>query len=126
MGVEQAQVVVQPGERGERGARAGRGGGLADRDRGREAVDEIDVRAREFLQRRADGGRQAFQVAALPLGENRVEREGTLARPGKAGDDRQAAARQAAGDVGEIVGPRAADDDPLRLGHGATSPGARR
>ena len=74
-GVEQAQVVVDLGDGADRGARVARGGLLVDRHRGRQALDEVDVGLVHLPQELPRVGRQGLDVAALALGEDRVERE---------------------------------------------------
>jgi hypothetical protein len=82
-------------------------------------------------------GRQAFDVAALPFGVDRVEGKGGLARSGDAGHDDQRVARHGHVDALEVVLACAADDDLLlacgtvlgrRVGHcfGFRSPVERR
>ena len=83
---EQAQVVVDLGDRGDRRARVLRGGLLLDRDRRRQAGDQVDVRLLHQLEELARIGRQALDVAPLALGVDRVEGEARLARAGQAGD----------------------------------------
>ena len=89
VGEEQAQVVVDLGDRADGRARVRGGGLLLDGDRRREAVDEIDVRLLHLLEELAGVGRQRLDVAPLPLGVDRVEGERRLPRPGQAGDDHQ-------------------------------------
>ncbi len=111
--VQQAQVVVDLGDRADGRARVVRGGLLFDRDRGRESLDRIHVRLFHHRQELPRVGGQRLDVAALALGIDRVEGERRLARAGQAGEDDQAVARQVQVDVLEIVRARAADVDGL-------------
>src|SRR5699024_1406731 len=65
-GEQQAQVVVDLGDRADGRARVAVGGLLVDRDRGREPLDQID-RGRVHLPQELPGvGRQRLDVASLP------------------------------------------------------------
>ena len=109
--VEQAQVVVDLGDRAHRGARVARGGLLVDGDGRREALDGVHVRLVHLPQELARVGRQRLHVAALPLGVDGVKGQRRLARAGEAGDDDEAVPRQAQGDVLEVVLAGAGDDE---------------
>ena len=93
--VEQAQVVVDLGDRADRRARVADGRLLVDRDRRRQALDEVDVGLVHLAEELPGVGRQRLDVAALALGEDRVEREARLARAGQPGEHDRA--RRAAG-----------------------------
>ena len=82
--VEQAQVVVDLGDRADRRARVARGRLLVDRDRRREPVDRVDVGLLHHLQELARVGGERLDVAALALGVDRVEGERRLARSPRA------------------------------------------
>ena len=69
----------------------------------------LDVRLLHHLQELAGVGREALDVAALPLGIDGVEGEARFARARQAGDDRQALARDVDVDALEVVLARAAD-----------------
>ena len=109
--VEQAQVVVDLGDRAHRGARVARGGLLVDGDGRRQSLDGVDVRLVHLAQELAGVGRQALDVAALALGVDGVEGQARLARAGESGDDDEAVAREGKRDVLEIVLPGPDDDD---------------
>jgi hypothetical protein len=85
-GVEQAQVVVDFGDGADGRARVVAGGLLLDRDRRREAFDQVDVRLFHQLQELPGVGRERLDIAALAFGVERVEGERGLARAGQAGD----------------------------------------
>ena len=108
---EQAQVVVDLGDRADRRARVARAGLLLDRDRRRQPLDRVDVGLAHLVEELARVGRQRLDVAALPLGVDRVERERRLARARQPGDDDQLVARDLDVDVLEVVLARALDDD---------------
>ena len=92
---------------------------------GRQPLDEVDVGLVHLAEELAGVGRQRLDVAALALGEDRVERERGLARPGQAGEDDQAVPREVEGDVLEVVLAGAADDQlVLRGGRPAAAAGA--
>ena len=74
-GEEQAQVVVDLGDRADRRARVAVGRLLVDRHRRREPLDEVDVGLVHLPEELAGVGRQRLDVAALALGEDRVERQ---------------------------------------------------
>ena len=110
---EQPQVVVDLGHRADRRARVARGRLLVDRDRRREPLDRVDVRLLHQAEELARVGRERLDVAALPLGVDRVEGEARLARAGEPGDHDQRVARQLDVDVLEVVLTGAGDDDSL-------------
>src|SRR5690606_27995900 len=64
--------------------------------------------------------RQGLDVAALALGEDRVEREARLARPGQAGEHHEAVPRQVEVDATEVVLAGAAYYQTV--GHGGEPP----
>ncbi len=115
-GVEQAQVVVDLGDRADGRARVARDRFLLDRDRRREAVDRVDVGLLHLLEELPGIGRKRFHVAPLALGEEGVESERRLARAGNAGDHHQAVARDLEGRILQIVFARTAQDDLVHGG----------
>ena len=108
---EQAQVVVDLRHRPDGGARVVGGRLLLDRDRGRQPLDQVDVRLLHELQELPRVGRKGFDVAPLPLRIERVEGEGRLPRSGQAGDHHQPVARNVEVDIPEVVRAGAADSD---------------
>ena len=114
---QQAQVVVDLGDRPDRGARVAASALLVDGDGRREPVDLVDVRLLHLAQELAGVGGQALDVAPLALGVDRVEGEAGLAGAAQAGDDDEPVAREGDRDVLEVVLARAAHDE-LILGHG--------
>jgi hypothetical protein len=123
-GVEEAQEVVDLGGGADGGARVATAGALLDGDRGGEALDEVGVGFGELGEELAGGGAEALDVAALALGEDRVEGEAALARAGGAGDDDELAAREVEVDALQVVGAGAADAD-ARWGRGGEDGGDR-
>ena len=118
---EQAQVVVDLGHRADRRARVARGRLLVDRDRRREPLDRVDVGLLHQAEELARVGGERLDVAALPLGVDRVEGKARLARAREPGDHDQRVARQLDVDVLEVVLAGAGDDDSLRGSHSRTS-----
>ncbi len=116
-GEQEAQIVVDLGDGADRRARVLRGRLLLDRDRGRQAGDEIDVRLLHQLEELARVGRQALDVATLAVGVDGIEGERALAGAGQPGDHHQPVARQIEVDRAEIMLARAADADEVV--HGA-------
>ena len=122
--IEQAQVVVDLGDRADGGARVVRGRLLLDRDRRREALDHVDIGLVHQLQELPGIRRQALDVAALALGIERIERQARLARARQAGDHDEAIPRDVEIDVLQVVGARAAHPDHGRA-DGVGGPGGR-
>ena len=87
---------------------------------GRQALDEVDVGLVHLAEELPRVGRQRLDVAALALGEDRVEGEAGLARAGQAGEDDHRVARQVEVDVAQVVLARAADDQSV--GHCPPTP----
>src|SRR5206468_5754198 len=109
--VEQAQVVVDLRDRPDGRARVPRGRLLVDRDRGREAVDRVDVGLLHHLQELPRVRRQRLDVAALSLRVDRVEGKARLPGPGQARDADERVPREPDGDVLQVVLPGAMDDE---------------
>ena len=79
-GVQQAQVVVDLGDRADGRAWVLARRLLVDRDRRRQALDHVDVGLVHLPEELAGVRTQRLDVAALALGVDRVEREARLAR----------------------------------------------
>ena len=114
-GVEQPEVVVDLGDGADGRARVAGGRLLVDRDRRRQALDEVDVRLVHLAEELPRVGRQRLDVAALALGEDRVEGQARLARAGQPGEHDQRVAGQVEVDVLEVVLAGAADDEPVHV-----------
>ena len=117
---QQAQVVVDLGDRADRRARVARGALLVDRDGRRQPVDRVDVGLLHLAEELPGVRAQALDVAALALGVDRVEGKARLATPGQAGDDDEPVAREGDRDVLEVVFAGTANEDPV-LRHRACS-----
>ncbi len=122
---QEAQVVVDLGDRADGGPRVLAGALLVDGDGGREAVDLVDVGLLHLAQELPGVGAQALDIAALALSVDGVERKAGLAAPGQAGDHDQPVTRERDGDVLQVVLARSAHDDPI-LGHGRSLPDLRK
>ena len=72
-GVQQAQVVVDLGDRAHGGAWVVAGGFLLDADRRRQAFDQVHFGLVHQLQKLPSIGRQALYIAALTFGVQRVK-----------------------------------------------------
>ena len=79
-GVQQAQVVVDFGDRADGGARVVAGGLLLDGNGRRQTLDEVHVGLFHQLQKLPRVGRQRLHVAALAFGVQGVERQRAFAR----------------------------------------------
>ena len=120
---QEAQVVVDLGDRADGRPRVLRRALLVDRDGRRQPVDLVDVGLLHLAQELARVRAQALDVPPLPLGIDGVEREAALAAAGQPGDDDEAITRERDVDVLEVVLARSAHDDPI-LGHAAQSTGS--
>ncbi len=114
---QQAQVVVDLRHRADGRAGVARGRLLVDRDRRAQALDRVDVGLVHLAEELPRVGRQRLDVAALPLGVDRVEREARLARAGQAGDHDERVARQRQRHVFQVVLSRPRDDDLIVCRH---------
>ncbi len=124
---EQTHVVVDFGDGADGRARVLRRRLLFDRDRRGQALDQVHVRLAHQLQELARIGRQAFDIAALSLGVDGVERQRGFARPRQAGHDHQLLARNVEIDAFEIVLAGAANANEVMLfGHGIRERGRPR
>ena len=118
-GIEQAQVVVDLGDRAHRAAWVVAGGLLLDADGRAQAFDDVDIGLVHQLQELARVGAQALDIAALAFGVQRVERQAALARTRQAGDHHQRMLGDVEIDVLEVVRARAAHFESARflIGH---------
>ena len=111
--IQQAQVIVDLGDRAHRGARVVGAGLLLDGNGRREALDAVDVRLVHHGQKLARVGRQRLHVPTLTFGVQGVEGQGRLARPGQPGEHDQLLPGQIQVDALQIVGARTAHADGL-------------
>ncbi len=89
---QEAQVVVDLGDRPDRGPGVVAGALLLDRDRGRQALDRVHVGLLHQAEELAGVGGERLDVAPLSLGVNRVERERRFPRSRQPRDDGQTVA----------------------------------
>ena len=107
-GEEQTQVIVDLGDRAHGGARVVAGGLLLNRDRGRQALDQVHIGLVHQLQKLPRIGRQTLHVAALAFGVERVKGQTRFARTGQARDHHQSVFGDVQVDVFEVVRARTA------------------
>ena len=100
---QEAHVVVDLGDRADRRPRVAVGRLLVDRHRRAQPLDEVDVRSVDLTEELPRVGAQRFDVATLPFGEDRVERETGLPRSGQTGEHDERVAWDVDVDVLEIV-----------------------
>ena len=108
-GKEHAQVVVYLRNRPDGAARVPAAAFLLDRNRRAKPRNVIDVRLGQLPEKLPGVRAERFQIPPLPLGEQRVEREATLAAARHPGKANQLAARKCQRHVTKIVLPRAFD-----------------
>ncbi len=123
-GVQQPQVVVHLGDRPDGRPRVPAGRLLVDRDRGREAVDEVHVGLVHLAEELPGVGGQGLHVPSLALGEDGVEGQAGLAGTGQPGEHDHGIPRQVERDILQVVLARAANDEPVS--HNASSLRARK
>ncbi len=116
---QQAQVVVNLGHSAHSRARVLRRGFLLDADRGRQARDMVHVGLLHHVQKLPGIGRQAFDIAPLPFGIDRVKGQRRLARARQAREHHQLVARNIQIDILQVMLARAAHFDELLLRHPA-------
>ena len=113
VGIEQAEIIVYFRDGRDRGTRIGAGGALFDGDGRGKPLDVADFRLAHAVEELAGVGGEAFDVAALSLGVERVERERGLAGAGKPGDDGETVTRDRDVDVFQVMFGSAVNDDVL-------------
>ena len=85
---------------------------------GTQALDEVDVRPVDLAEELARVGGQRFDIAALALGEDRVERERRLAGAGEARENDERITRDFEVDVLQIVNAGTPDTELCGAGDG--------
>ncbi len=115
-GEEEAQVVVDLGDRADGRARVVSRRLLLDGNRGREPLDRVDVGLFHEPEELARVRRERLDVTALPFGVDGVEGQGRLAGSRQPGDDRELVAGDGDVDVLEVVLAGTADDQGV-VGH---------
>ena len=108
-GEQQFEVVVDLGRRAHGRTGVARVDLLLDGDGRRDARDDVHVGFVDLPEELPGVGRKALDVAALPLGENRVEGQRRLARAGESRHDDEFVVRNFDLDVAEVVDPRSFD-----------------
>ena len=78
VGEQQAEIVVDLGDRADRGARVGAGRLLLDGNRRRQPLDQVDVGLLHLLEELPGVGGERLHVAPLPFRVDGVEGEGGL------------------------------------------------
>ena len=106
---EDPQVVMNLGRGRHGGARVRSHGGRFDGDARAESFDLLEGRAVPHSQELARIRRERLDEPSPPFRVDRVQGEGTLARPRRSSDDRQRVARKLDVDAFQVVGPRAGD-----------------
>ena len=101
---QEADVVVDLRDCSDRRARIPDTVLLAQRQRGRNRRDRVDVRPIDPFQKKPRVGREALHVAPLSFGVEGVENQARLAGAGHPRDHGQLAARNIERDVLEIMG----------------------
>ena len=114
-GKQQPEVVVDLRDRADGGPGVAVGRLLVDRHSWRQAFDEVDVGFVHLPEKLACIGTERLDIAALPLGEDRVEGQRRLARPGEPGEDDQAVARKVDGDIAQVVLTCSAHDEAVMV-----------
>ena len=112
-GVQEAEVVVDLGNRANSRPRVSVGRLLVDGHRRRKPLDEVHVRLVHLAEEHAGIRRQRFDVAALPLGEDRIEGEGRLSGTGQAREHHERVPRDVDIHALEVVLAGAADYQPI-------------
>ena len=113
---EQLQIVVELGHRAHGRARRAHRARLIDRDRGRHALDPVNLWPVAPVKKLTRIGTEGLDVPALPLGVERVKGKRTLARARGAGNDGQRVRGNGHIEVAQIVLACAKDADvPHRI-----------
>src|SRR5207237_10580923 len=94
-------------------ARIARGVFLPDGDRGRDAVDLIDLGFLHALQELPSVSGEGLDVAPLALGVDGVESEGGFAGSGHTRDDRELVVGNGKRNVFQVVDPGTTDPDVI-------------
>ena len=116
--VEQPQVIVNFRRSGDGGARIARGVLLADGNGRGDASDFVHIRLLDALEELPRVCRKRFDVAPLPLGIERVERQAGFAGPGYARYHSDRVVRDREVYVLKVMDARSADADFLSVRRG--------
>ena len=110
-GKQEAQVVVDLGHGADSRARVVAGGFLLDGNGGRQALNQVHIGLVHALQKLPCIGREAFHIAALPFGIQRVKGQAGFARARQASDHHQLVARDVDVDIFQVMGARTSHTD---------------
>ena len=120
-GPQQAQVILNLGDRGHGGAGVVRPLLLVDGNGWRKALDAVAIGFLHLADELARIGGKRFHIPSLTLGVQRVKGQGGFARARNAAHDHKAAAWKANVHVLQVVGPCPTDLNPpciAWIGHG--------
>jgi hypothetical protein len=112
-GVQNAQVIVDLGDGADGGPWIAGGGLLIDRDRGRQALDEVDVRLLHLSEKLSGIGGQRLHVSPLALGVDGVEGERAFAGAGEAREHDELVTGKIERDVLQVVLTGTVNDEPV-------------
>ena len=87
--IEQAQVIVDLGDRTDGRARTAAGGLLLDRNGRTESIDGVDVGTLHLIEELAGVGGQSLHITPLTFGVNGVKSQGRFARTAETGNHRE-------------------------------------
>ena len=117
-GKEHSQIIINLRDRADGAARVASAGLLLDRNRRSQPGDRVNFRLGYLSQKLPRVAGQRFDVPPLPLGVKRVKRQRTLPRSADPGHHDQLVLRQLQRNIAQVMLPRTADNDLLRLGTG--------
>jgi hypothetical protein len=109
--VEDAEEIVDLGDRANRRPRVVAGGFLRDGDRRAQSADVVDIGLGHLAQELPGEGREALDVATLALGEDRIERQRTFAAAGHPSEANELVAGEGDVDRAQVVLAGAFDND---------------
>src|SRR5262245_14572758 len=115
LGVQDAQIVVDLGDRSDDRTRVARSALLFDRDRGQQSTQVLNSRTLELPEELPRVSGKLFYVAPLALGVERVEREARLSRPAHTDEDDELAFEHFEPIDVEVVLPRAEHLDAIKV-----------
>src|SRR5579883_876574 len=110
---EQAEIIVNFGDRAYGRPRASRRRLLFDRDRRRQPFDSVDVGRFKSIEKLPRIRRERLHIAALSFGINRIEGQTRFSRAAEARDDGELIPGYFDVDAFEVVLPRSADGNAL-------------
>ena len=113
-GEEEAQIVVDLGDRADRGPGVATAGFLVDGDRRGEPFDVVHIGLFHLAEELAGVGGERLDVASLAFGVDRVEGEGGFTGAGHARDDDELVSGDGDVDVLEVVLASATDNDSIQ------------